>query len=183
MDFRDIVAMALDRNMRALKRALVGLSTEERRYQPGPESNHIDFLVWHFTRVEDLFVSRALRADSVWESDEWCERLGLPEKGNGARYTAEQMHNLPRYDMDEFQLYVDAVRVATLDYLSGLTEAELELPATQDPSRAEYTVAHMWSQLMVEVAQHTGEVSYLRGLQRGIEADLPPPVPSSSGVP
>lgn len=181
MDYKDIVRMALDRNMNALNRALKGLTQEERRFQPGPESNHIDYIVWHFFRVEDGFITRAQKLDSLWERDEWYERLGLPQQGNGAHYTIEQVQALPRYDMTEFMKYALAVREETFKFLDGLTPGDLERPATQDPTRDEYTVAHMWSQLIDEVAQHTGEVSYVRGLQRGLEADLPPPVPSGSG--
>ena len=61
MDFRDILKAALSEYMEDLKRALDGLAPEERRFQPAPESNHIDFIVWHIARVEDSIVNRRLR--------------------------------------------------------------------------------------------------------------------------
>ena len=35
--------------------------------------------------------------------------------------------------------------------------------------RPEYTIGRMFSHLVVELAQHTGQVAYLRGLQRGLD--------------
>ena len=43
MDFRDIIKMALTEYMEDLTKALDSLSPEERRFQPTPESHHIDF--------------------------------------------------------------------------------------------------------------------------------------------
>ena len=45
MDFREIVAMALVEYMSELRRALDGLTSDERRFQPSPEAHHIDFAV------------------------------------------------------------------------------------------------------------------------------------------
>ena len=46
MGFRQAIRMALDEYYEDLTTALNGLSAEERRFQPGPESHHIDFAVW-----------------------------------------------------------------------------------------------------------------------------------------
>ena len=43
--------MALDEYLTELRRALDGLTPEERRFQPSPDSHHIDFAVWHMARV------------------------------------------------------------------------------------------------------------------------------------
>ena len=51
MDFRDVVKLGLDEYLRDLLKALDGLTPEERRYQPDPESHHIDYAVWHMARV------------------------------------------------------------------------------------------------------------------------------------
>jgi uncharacterized damage-inducible protein DinB len=58
--------MALAEYLGDLRKALDGLTPEERRYQPTPDAHHIDFAVWHMARVEDDWVHRfALRSDSV----------------------------------------------------------------------------------------------------------------------
>ena len=168
MDFKVIVRMALDEYLDDLRGALDGLAPEERRFQPSPEANHIDFAVWHMARVEDRWVQDfARRSDTVWQRDGWYQRLGLPESGSGFGYTADQVTNLPRFDFDELMVYYGAVREATVSYLDSLTEEDLDV--FPDPEhRPGYTIGKMWSHLIVEESQHTGHVAYIRGLQRGL---------------
>ena len=166
--FKQIVRMALDEYLEELRKALDGLTAEERRFQPTPEAHHIDFAVWHMARVEDHWVQEfARQTDTVWSRDGWHEKLGLPETGSGYGYTAEQVAGLPAFNFNDLMAYYDAVRAATLKYLADVPEHHLE--ATPQPARRPgYTVAKMFSHLIVEESQHVGQVAYLRGLQRGI---------------
>ncbi len=92
MDFRDIVRLALAEYLDELRKALDGLTPQERRFQPTPSSHHIDFAVWHMARVEDIWVQRFARgADTVWQGEGWDVRLGLPSHESGAGFTAEQV--------------------------------------------------------------------------------------------
>ena len=167
MDFREIIKMALDEYSAELRKALDGLTPEERRFQPGPESHHIDFTVWHIALVEDGWLQRfARRATTVWERDGWHEKLGLPKRDSGFGYTAGQVAGLPSFDLDELMAYYDSVRQETLRYLEGLTSEELE-GCPQPALRPGYTVGKMFSHLIVEESQHVGQVAYLRGIQRG----------------
>ena len=170
MDFKDIVRAALDEYMDDLRKAIDGLTLEERRFQPTPHSHHIDFIVWHMARVEDGWIHGfALRTDSVWQRDGWFERFGIPEQDNGYGYTAEQVAQLPAFEVDEMMRYYDAVRTETLSYLDGLSAEDLE--KTPHPERRPgYTVAKMLAHVVVEEAQHVGQAAYLRGMQRGINA-------------
>ncbi len=52
MDSMRLVRIGLEEYYEELTRALDGLTPEERRFQPGPESHQIDFAVWHMARVE-----------------------------------------------------------------------------------------------------------------------------------
>ena len=168
MDFKDIVRMALDEYLGDLRRALDGLTAEERRFQPTTGSHHIDFAVWHMARVEDDWVQRfARRTDTVWQSEGWDARFGMPARDGGFGYTAEQVAALPDFDLDQMMAYFDSVRRATLAYLDGLTAGDLE-SCPHPERRPGYTVAKMLSHVIVEEAQHTGQVAYLRGIQRGL---------------
>ncbi len=169
MDFKDIVRTGFDEYLHELKRALEGLSDEERRFQPAPDSHHIDFTVWHMARVEDDWFQRfAQSTDTVWQRDGWHQRLGMPERESGFGYTGEQVRDLPAYDMALMIEYYDAVRVETYRYLDSLEESDLG--NTPHPRRPGYTVAKMFGQLMIEEGQHAGQVAYLRGIQRGLDA-------------
>ena len=168
MDFKDLIRLGYDEYLGDLKRALDGLTEEERRFQVTPESNHIDFIVWHMARVEDDFVQRfAQQRQTVWQRDDWHSRLGLPERESGFRYSAEQVANLPKFDMAEMLAYYDAVRVETYALLDSLSEEDLA--RRPHPRRPEYSLANMWSHLMAEECQHVGHVAFIRGVQRGIE--------------
>ena len=168
MDFKDIVRTALDEYLGDLRKALDGLTPEERRYQPAPGSHHIDFVVWHMARVEDNWVQRFARgADTIWQSDGWDTRFGIPARDGGFGYTAQQVAALPHFDLDRMMAYFDSVRRATLSYLDGLSQPDLE-SCPQPERRPDYTVAKMLAHLIVEEAQHTGQVAYIRGMQRGL---------------
>ena len=168
MDFRQIVRMALDEYTDEIRKALDGLTAEERRFQPGPESHHIDFAVWHMARVEDDWIMRfAQHGETVWQRDKWHEQFDMPERESGFGYSAEQVHDLAEFDMDRMLAYYDAVRVETNRFLDSITEETLaETPHAE--RRPGYTIANMFSHVMVEEAQHTGQVAYLRGMQRGL---------------
>ena len=168
MDFKDIVRMALEEYLGDLRKALDGLTAEERRFQPTPESHHIDFAVWHMARVEDDWIQRFARgAGTVWQSEGWDARCGLPSRDSGVRYTAEQVAALPKFDIGEMMAYYDSVRRETLAYLDTLSESDLD-KCPQPERRPGYTVARMLAHVVVEEAQHTGQVAYIRGMRRGL---------------
>ena len=168
MDFKEIVRMGLDEYLDGLHKALDGLTAKERRLQPSADANHIDFVVWHMARVEDRWIHDfAQRTAQVWQRDAWYQKLGLPEQDHGFGYTAEQVANLPRFNIADCMAYYDAVRRETLRYLDGLTAEDLD--RCPDPERRPgYTIGKMFSHVIVEESQHLGQVAYLRGIQRGL---------------
>ena len=168
MDFKDIITMAFDEYLADLRKALNGLTPKERRFQPTTDAHHIDFAVWHMARVEDEWVQGFARGtDTVWERDGWHRKLGLPATGSGFGYTAKQVADLPRYDLDRLMSYFAVVREATLQYLDQINEDDLEA-CPQPERRPGYSVGKMFSHVVVEESQHVGQVAYLRGLQRGL---------------
>ena len=168
IDFRDVVKLGLAEYMDDLEKALEGLTPEERRFQPGPESHHIDYTVWHMARVEDGWMNRGIRREpQVWNRDGWQEKLGLPEADNGFGYTAEQVANLPIFDLDELMNYYGSVRADALRLIDGLSNEDLE--KVPNPQRnPDYTIANILSHLLIEEAEHVGQIAYLRGIQRGL---------------
>ena len=169
MDFRQIIRMALEEYYEDLTKALDGLTPEERRFQPGPESHHIDFAVWHMSRVEDGWIHGfAMGVEPIWTRDGWSDKLGIPPTDGGYGYTADEVRDLPRFDLSDVIDYYECVRKETFAYLDSLTEDDLD-HAPGRGYRPEYTIGRMFSHIIVEQAQHTGQVAYLRGLQRGLD--------------
>ena len=169
MDFRDILKSQMAEYAEALEIALEGLTPEERRFQPTAESNHIDFIVWHMARVEDTLFNRAiLRQPDIWERDGWGERLGITEEGNGYRLSVEQANSLPEFSLDDLMEYYRSVRAEFAEYIDSLSEQELDnLP---NPRRPEFPIGETLKHIVVEEAQHVGQIAYIRGIQRGLDS-------------
>ena len=160
--------MALDEYTDELRRAVEGLTPAERRFQPTPDSHHIDFVLWHMARVEDNWVQEFGRGvGSVWERGGWAAKLRLPEQGNGWGYTAGQVAELPQFDLELLNEYAEAVRAGTIEFLDGLSPDDLD--RFPDPKRPRACIGSMLSHVIVEESQHVGQVAYLRGIQRGLD--------------
>ena len=174
MYHKDVIRWGLNETAHDLAEALDGLTAEERRHQPGPDSNHIDFIVWHLTRVEDMWIQQfAQGKPSIWEVDGWAERTGFGQLGHGMDigfgYTIEQVRNLPAYDHDVMNEYVSAVRESTLAYLDAATVEELSAPREIPvPHWNPFSVGFALSRIQVEQNQHVGQIAYIRGMQRGV---------------
>ena len=73
----------------------------------------------------------------------------------------------PCPDVKVLQAYYDAVRAKTLEYLASLNGADFDrkvkLPF------GEFTVAGMFSLIASHTTGHLGEISYLRGILRGMD--------------
>ncbi len=166
MNFKDILKAQLSEYMEDLQDALNELTPEEKRFQPTPESHHIDFTVWHMARVEDGLVNRRIRrGEQIWERDGWSQRLGLPERDSGFGFTAERVADMPAFSFDELMEYYQSVRREVLEFIDTLSVDDLDNPLYEG---SDSTVGGALSHLVVEEAQHVGQVAYLRGMQRGI---------------
>ena len=168
MDFKEIIKMGLEEYSEDLNKALEGLTPQERRFQPGPDSHHIDFTVWHMARVEDDWVQGfAQSTDRIWNREGWPEKLGLPARGNGFGFTAEDAAAIQGYDTALVMEYYADVRRESLRYLGKLSPEDLER-CPRPEQRPGYSIGKMFSHIIVEEAQHVGQVAFLRGLQRGL---------------
>jgi len=171
MDFRDIVRSGLQEYTDHLNRAVEGLTPAELRWQPSLQANHIVWLVWHIGRVEDGWVNEYIRESGpLWRSDGWADRFGLSSERGGYGDTAEDVTAFPEIPMPDLLAYLDAVRRSTLALLDTLSEADLPQIRTTRRTQSPPTVAWTLAHLLVENSQHVGQVAYVRGLLRGLNA-------------
>lgn len=169
VNFTDIVRQGLREYTEELNKALDGLTAEERRFQPIPQSHHIDFALWHLARVEDNEINDiAKRAEELWTRGGWDKKLGLPKDESGWGYTPDRVFDLPEFDIDTMMAYHDAVRQETLAYLDTVTDADLSI-VRDAPGRTGYTIADMLAHVLVHQSRHMGQVEYIRGIQRGFD--------------
>ena len=167
---------------RSLDRTLNTLTPAELKWQPCHDANSIQIILLHMARAEDANVqSRIQKKPEIWESERWYEKLNRDAKDNGGHYTIEQVNTFSVSDTKELIAYFDAVRARTLDYLKDIPEAELERkitmpafgppPAPGAPPRPpmEVAIGSMLFNTVTHLVQHIGEISYIRGLQRGMD--------------
>ncbi|MCH7735895.1 MAG: DinB family protein [Chloroflexi bacterium] len=165
MTLNEFIEDAFNTEHEYLMDALRDLTPEELMWRAGPDANPIGWILWHMTRVEDMwFQFFVQRQTEIWERDGWNEKFGLPTRDNGFDHTLEQVANFPAYDLSEMLAYGEAVRAATLSYLKTVTPEQMnEVPRE---ARPEMSVGRIFRQVVGEIYQHQGHIAYLKGLAR-----------------
>ena len=167
MELKEFVLTALNGSQRSIKRATDGLTKPELAWRPGPECNSIGIILFHVIRSEDNFIQATIQQKpTLWESAKWFEKLGLPASDSGAGYTVEQIGKFNTPELADMIAYFDAVRAKTLEYVNGLTPADYDKKINWG-RMGEFTIGALISLVANHAAQHIGEVSYIRGQQRG----------------
>ncbi len=168
MEIREFIQSALDRVKQATTRAVNGLSHQELTWRPGPECNSIGLILFHQARFEDSFVQGRIRGKSqVWDLEKWYQKLNMPVSESGSGYTAEQIAAFPVPELTDLMGYAEAVRAQTLEYLRDITKDEFNKTINM-PRLGDLTIGALFTIVVVHLAQHSGEISYLRGMQRGL---------------
>ncbi len=141
-----------------------GLDDDELAHRPGPEANSIAWLVWHAARVQDAQVSDVAGTKQVWLTQGWVDRFGLDLDPNDTGYghTSEDVVKV-RASGDLLAEYLRAAHDATVDYLSTVSEADLDRIVDErwDPP---VTLGVRLVSIADDDAQHVGQAAYLRGL-------------------
>jgi uncharacterized damage-inducible protein DinB len=184
MEMKDLVQNGFDNVKRTLDRTLDGLTAEELKWQPKPDANSIGLILFHMLRTEDSMVHRMQGKPQIWETEKWYQKFNKTIEDGGAHYTAEQVAAFVVPDVKDLLAYSEMVRANTLEYLKGLKpkdfDKKVDLPPPPTPvvipgGRPIPTrpfnpvVGSMLVHEVTELAGHAGEISYIRGLQRGMD--------------
>ena len=170
METRDFILDTLERTQNAVMETVNGLSHEELKWLPGAEANTIGFILWHQIRCEDSIMQGMIQRKSpIWVSDGWHQRFKLTENpdDDGWGFTAEQVAAFPIPELKDLLEYAEVTRTQTINYLKAVTADELN-KVVQTPL-GELTIGQSLALLLCEIIQHTGQIAYLRGLQRGLD--------------
>lgn len=169
-DFKDAIRSGLIEYMEGLEKALDGLTEDELRFQPALHANFIEWIVWHMARVEDRWVNLVLRQeDDIWVTRGWHKRFGMTEDDYGREDTAEMMRAMPKTDINEMMRYYREAREITLAHLDAMTPDDLSKVYLHPRRGIEVTGAWVLGHILVEEAQHLGQIAYLRGMMRGLD--------------
>lgn len=178
MELKDFVQEGFERCAASYDRALTNLSDEEWYWQPNDQANSIAFIIWHVSRVEDRWLQMfAQGIEQLWIREDWSTRLGITGDDTGLGWSAEQVASIPRRQAALSLEYMKAVEASTFAYIDRIAEEGFDFipdrtpfPEFQKGSKffEGYTVGQMFRQLMGEKTTHLGHVTFLRGLQRGL---------------
>ena len=162
-----------------MERALEGLTPAELGWRPDAESNSIAFIVWHVARVEDRWIQVfAQDIPDVWTKDGWNEKLGLSEDDAFVELSVDQLEKFSAITKENLGGYRHAVQNETQAYLKNLDADGLDFVPGRTPTPARpaslarhgsFSIGRMFRQTLAEYNQHLGQVSYIRGIQRGLD--------------
>ena len=112
--------------------------------------------------------TRIMNKPTLWQSEKWHEKLKLAENEDGAHYTVEQVNAFPVPEREALLAFINAVQNQTKECLNGMTPEGLDRKFP-NPRGGEVAIAGLFMFTISHAAGHTGEMSYLRGLQRGMD--------------
>ncbi|OUE28165.1 mycothiol transferase [Clavibacter michiganensis] len=161
----DLLVDAYGRIAEIVRDAVEGLDPEDLAVRPDPEANSIGWLVWHLARVQDAQVADVAGRDQTWRSGGWADHFALPfaESATGYSQSSEDVAALEGVTAELLLGYLDAVQSATLAYLAGLDDAELDRVVDEDWTPPVTLGARLVSVLSDDL-QHAGQAAYLAGL-------------------
>jgi hypothetical protein len=168
VELKDYIKIELDSLKRTSTKVLNTLTQQELIWRPASGCNSMGLILFHVAKSEDSFIQARLQGKpQIWESGKWYNKLNMAESETGAHYTIDQVNAFPVPNIKDLLDYYEAVRAKTLDYLNSLTpDAFDKIVKLQF---GEFTVAGVFSLVISHTAQHIGEISYLRGILRGMD--------------
>ena len=164
MTVADLLTDSFER-MRELGRAAVdGLSADLLATRPEQRGNSIAWLVWHAARVQDDHLAEAGGYEQVWTAQGWEQRFGLPFETGETGY-GQSASDVARVRVEGELLagYLDAVVDRTLEYVRGLSDADLDRVVDErwDPP---VTLGVRLVSVIGDDLQHLGQAAYVKGL-------------------
>ncbi|HEX6032706.1 MAG TPA: DinB family protein [Tepidiformaceae bacterium] len=161
----DFMKQTLEFIHRGFRGAPEGLSDEQLHFVPEGQSHSIAWCMWHGARIEDLFFQQIFQGKkSEWETGGWAAKTGLPEKGFGTGQSNEEAHAVRISSLDTFKDYQARIESLSAEYLSSLTEADLEREVQLGPERKERLGESINLHMVIHLNGHRGEINLLRGM-------------------
>jgi hypothetical protein len=178
----DILLDGFGRVQESVEHVLLGLSPAQLLQRPGPHANHVAWLVWHLTRVEDDHIAalahvlegneppkartREVPPGQLWP--QWRERFALPygDWATGYGQSSEEVGAFPTVDAGVLRGYHDAVHARITEVVKGLQPEDLGRVVDERWSPP-VTAAVRLVSLLNDATQHVGQAAYVRGLVLG----------------
>ncbi len=164
MSSSELLVDAFGRVREEVRDAVEGLTEEQLAYRVDDGANSIGWLIWHLTRVQDDHVADVAGIEQVWTAAGWDKKfgLGLDRLATGYGHTSAQVAKV-RASAENLLAYHDAVYEQTVQYVSGLTDADLPriVDTAWDPP---VTLAVRLISVIADTLQHAGQAAFIRGV-------------------
>lgn len=164
MTSAELLADSFARIREVVHHVLAGLTSEQLTARVDSEANSIGWLIWHLTRIQDDHVAGVAGTEQVWMSEGWVDRFNLPlePSDHGYGHSSEQVAMVV-VDADPLRQYYDAVHDATLAFVAGLTDADLDR-VVDDRWDPPVTLGVRLVSVIHDDVTHTGQAAFIRGI-------------------
>jgi uncharacterized damage-inducible protein DinB len=161
----DLLVDAFQRVRDAVHPVVQGLTPEQLTTRLDDHSNSIAWLIWHLARVQDDHVSDAAGTEQVWTAEGFEKRFGLPFEPGATGY-GHGPKDVAAVKVGSGELltdYYEAVHRATLRFVEGLSEADLDrvVDTAWDPP---VTLGVRLVSVIDDDLEHVGQAAFVRGL-------------------
>jgi uncharacterized damage-inducible protein DinB len=167
----DPVSLAMERNWEMIDEALKELDDAAMSRQPTDQCNSVAWILWHLTRVTDMFIqTRFSDAPQIWISEEWHKQFDMDadEDDRGVGWSASKVAQWNPPTKSVQIAYYDSVKNHTRDFLANITPEELERKIVLGNIPESRTISVCMGQLVWDTIAHGGQIAYLRGFFRGM---------------
>lgn len=152
-----------------LERTLNGLSVDDLKWQPQPDTNNIGWLAWHLTRVQDDHIASLMGEEQLWVKDGWHAKFNRPAdpKDRGFGHTPEQVAAFESPGAEILLSYHQAVLERSKRFFLTLSETDLDRELNEPQYQPLPTVGVRLISVLADNLQHAGQAAYVRGLRQG----------------
>lgn len=165
MDHRDVLIDAALRPVDSARQVLTGIGADTLNRMPDSEHSSIAWLIWHAARQQDAQIADLSDARQVWQAQGWAQRFGLdrPVEATGFGDSPSEVSKVRVADPALLTGYLEAVVARVVDYVAGLSSADLDdiVDERWDPpvTRGVRIVS-----TIDDAVAHVAQAAYLRGL-------------------
>ena len=169
MDWKELLTDGYSRVSQVLERSLKGLTRDDLKWQPKPDSNSIGWLAWHLTRVQDDHIASLMGEEQLWIKDGWHAKFNRPPdpKDRGFGNTPEQVAAFES-DVQTLLDYHMAVSERSKRYFLTLSDSDLDRELDEPQYQPLPKVGVRLISVLADNLQHAGQAAYVRGQLQGM---------------
>lgn len=165
--FKESIKSGLNEYDLILKKSLDSLSDEELTWKPNPHSNNIIFLLWHMILVEDNLINTVLlQNEKMWIQDKYYKDFPHLKNEIGFAFSQNELDNFPEMKLSWLMNYYNSLRKITNKFLEESNDETLA--KSYMFGKRKVTGFFIVGRLVTELSQHLGQISYIRGMIRGL---------------